>query len=379
MRTRLNRIRRNRRSKRRNLLPVLVIGCVVVTFLAGALVVFMGGGGQLEDSDEPAKEEVSVSSASNDSQSSGPFGTPTAPEGTDVAVRLERGFPFIWPANGPVLTTIGAFHPAGIEIGLGIGEGSEIRAAARGTVDSVGAQPGLGLQVEIDHGGNLRTAYGRLDSVLVSRGQVVAQGEVIGTRGDSRLYFEVNHRGLQIDPLDLLPSPGDMLPAPTVINCKSDLITAEAGAPLVLDFSGAFESNAVVARVDVIRLNGSANTDTSAVRASSLGGLSVSFETAPSVADSDYAAYELTVGIREGDQNKSVHCSVLVRSETVATSRFEVATQSLPPTPIAPESALPATPSALLTVQPTPTKTATPIPPPTVAPTPTKTPFPISN
>ena len=63
--------------------------------------------------------------------------------------------------------------------------GTQIRAAASGTVSIAGSAGGYGNYTCIDHGGGLSTCYAHQEQILVSSGQQVAQGQVIGI---SRLH-----------------------------------------------------------------------------------------------------------------------------------------------------------------------------------------------
>jgi murein DD-endopeptidase MepM/ murein hydrolase activator NlpD len=118
---------------------------------------------------------------------------------------------FIWPVNGPVTSGFGwrwgRMHE-GIDIGAGYG--TPIRAAAAGRVVYAGWMSGYGNLVAIDHGGGVSTAYGHQSSIAVGLGQVVSQGETIGSVGctghcfGSHLHFEVRINGSPVDPLGYL-------------------------------------------------------------------------------------------------------------------------------------------------------------------------------
>ncbi len=97
----------------------------------------------------------------------------------------------------------------GIDICSGVG--SEVRAAADGTVASIYDDEALGTTVTIRHDGGYLTRYANLDdTTLVSVGQTVAQGDVIGCVGTSALMEAGNtdhlHFELCCDAVSLNPT-----------------------------------------------------------------------------------------------------------------------------------------------------------------------------
>ena len=87
-------------------------------------------------------------------------------------------------------------------------EGSSISAADAGTVVTSGYDAnGYGNYVIIDHGNGYTSVYAHLDSVNVSEGDTVDNGEnigVVGSTGSStgtHLHFEILQDGERIDPL----------------------------------------------------------------------------------------------------------------------------------------------------------------------------------
>nr|WP_302649233.1 peptidoglycan DD-metalloendopeptidase family protein [uncultured Agathobaculum sp.] len=95
------------------------------------------------------------------------------------------------------------FH-AGEDIPAGYG--ADILAAASGTVVTAGWVSGYGNYTVIDHGGGMMTAYGHQSQILVSVGQTVTQGQLIGKVGSTgnstgpHLHFEVYINGETVDP-----------------------------------------------------------------------------------------------------------------------------------------------------------------------------------
>ena len=123
----------------------------------------------------------------------------------------------IWPLVGPITSPFGwRTHPitgaqrfhSGIDIGGDYGD--PIYAAQAGTVEYAGWISGYGYAVIINHGGGISTLYGHCQSLEVSTGQSVAQGELIaecGSTGNStgpHCHFEVRVSGEPVNPLEYL-------------------------------------------------------------------------------------------------------------------------------------------------------------------------------
>jgi murein DD-endopeptidase MepM/ murein hydrolase activator NlpD len=121
---------------------------------------------------------------------------------------------FIWPVSGPITSGFGyrtdpitgatAYH-AGLDIGAGCG--TPIKAAGTGVILSAGFNSGgYGNMTLINHGNGLSTLYGHQSSIIVSAGQSVTQGQVIGYVGSTgkstgcHLHFEVRVNGDPVDP-----------------------------------------------------------------------------------------------------------------------------------------------------------------------------------
>ena len=123
----------------------------------------------------------------------------------------------VWPISGPITSEFGwrthpIFGTSRFHSGLDIGGdyGMPIYAAAGGTVIYAGWISGYGNAVIIDHGGGVTTLYGHNDSLNVSEGESVAQGQVIamcGSTGNStgpHCHFEVRENGEPVSPYGYL-------------------------------------------------------------------------------------------------------------------------------------------------------------------------------
>jgi hypothetical protein len=88
----------------------------------------------------------------------------------------------------------------------GWGNGTTIRAAAKGRVTSVGMAGAYGLRTVIEHESGIETWYCHQSHVDVAVGDEVEGGEAIGVQGATgnvvgvHLHFEVRINGVAVDP-----------------------------------------------------------------------------------------------------------------------------------------------------------------------------------
>jgi murein DD-endopeptidase MepM/ murein hydrolase activator NlpD len=122
---------------------------------------------------------------------------------------------FQLPVQGPRTGGFGETRPghrhAGVDIAVPVG--TNVQAAAAGTIIEAGTLPGYGNVVIIDHGRGTTTRYAHLSQILVQRGQQVGQGTVIGLSGGARgapgsgdstgphVHYEVRRNGRPVNPL----------------------------------------------------------------------------------------------------------------------------------------------------------------------------------
>jgi murein DD-endopeptidase MepM/ murein hydrolase activator NlpD len=119
----------------------------------------------------------------------------------------------IWPVNGPITSPFcerrpwEACHPG---IDIGVPSGTPIHAADSGRVSIAGWVSGYGNYTCIQHTATLSTCYGHQSRIMVSVGQSVSQGQVIGLSGCTglcfgpHLHFEVRINGSVVNPLNYL-------------------------------------------------------------------------------------------------------------------------------------------------------------------------------
>jgi len=119
----------------------------------------------------------------------------------------------IWPVNGPITSPFcerrawEACHPG---IDIGVPSGTPIHAADSGRVSIAGWVSGYGNYTCIQHTATLSTCYGHQSRIMVSVGQSVSQGQVIGLSGCTglcfgpHLHFEVRINGAVTNPLNYL-------------------------------------------------------------------------------------------------------------------------------------------------------------------------------
>lgn len=125
----------------------------------------------------------------------------------------------LWPVESrEIITGFGLQQIAGGEAkilskGLSIRTpiGSNVYAVHPGKVLFAQWFEGYGNMILIDHGKGYITLYAHLSDTLVSPGEEVGRGQVIGKTGDSdsligpQLYFEIRRNGVAIDPRPWLP------------------------------------------------------------------------------------------------------------------------------------------------------------------------------
>lgn len=189
----------------KELLIALIILLIAVIVIPLLIAIFGSFGSSphyycpVEPSDAEKTSSVYQQYCSNTSQgdgiSTGELGYP-----------LEKTCPITSPYGPRNSLTRGmsTFHKG---LDYGAPTGTKILAADGGTVDIAGVYGGYGNCVNIKHSGKFDgTRYGHMSKVLVTKGQTVSKGDVIGLVGStgistgSHLHFEVYISGKPVDP-----------------------------------------------------------------------------------------------------------------------------------------------------------------------------------
>jgi murein DD-endopeptidase MepM/ murein hydrolase activator NlpD len=122
---------------------------------------------------------------------------------------------FDWPVKGAVIGNYGMMSSGKRNDGVNIAApvGTPVRAAADGEVVYRGAElDGYGNLLLIKHEDGFVTAYAHNDVMLVKKGDMVRQGQVIakvgqtGAASEPQLHFEIRQNLKAIDPVALLGS-----------------------------------------------------------------------------------------------------------------------------------------------------------------------------
>lgn len=126
---------------------------------------------------------------------------------------------YMWPVNSRRITSpiggrvspggIGSSNHKGVDIGS-VGYTSQVVASKAGTVIVSQYSNSYGNYVVVSHGSGNTTLYAHMSKRLVSAGQSVKQGQVLGITGSTgnstgpHLHFEITENGSRVNPLNYL-------------------------------------------------------------------------------------------------------------------------------------------------------------------------------
>ncbi|MBI1418466.1 MAG: peptidoglycan DD-metalloendopeptidase family protein [Limimaricola sp.] len=136
--------------------------------------------------------------------------SPAAPPAPDLTVTpsapTASAKPLIYPVQGSIIRAYSKGRNNGIDIG--VAAGTDVKAAAAGTVAAVTTDTNGVAIVVIKHANNMLTVYTNLENLKVAKNDSVTQGQVIGkvrAGSPSFLHFEVRQGLESVDPSDYLP------------------------------------------------------------------------------------------------------------------------------------------------------------------------------
>jgi lipoprotein NlpD len=118
---------------------------------------------------------------------------------------------FVWPAQGPVVSTFNDPENVGKGIDIKGKKGDAVHASGGGRVVYSGdGLIGYGNLIIVKHDERYLSAYGYNDSLLVKEGDQVHSGQTIARMGlgperQALLHFEIRELGKPVDPQRLLP------------------------------------------------------------------------------------------------------------------------------------------------------------------------------
>lgn len=131
----------------------------------------------------------------------GAYGGTNSASGVNIGIYLSK------PTTGTITSRFGV-RATGMHTGMDIAnyQGTNIYAAAAGTVKFTGWYGGYGNLVILTHGNGVDTYYGHCNTILVTAGQQVSQGQLIAKMGNTgnssgpHLHLEVRVNGVAQNP-----------------------------------------------------------------------------------------------------------------------------------------------------------------------------------
>lgn len=130
---------------------------------------------------------------------------PATPPSPDLGAGRSSTARLAMPVTGPVIREYEKGRNDGIDIGAAAG--SEVRAAAAGTVAAITRDTDQVTIVVLRHADNLLTVYANIDALTVAKDARVSRGQKIGEvrAGDPAfLHFEVRDGFESVDPMPFL-------------------------------------------------------------------------------------------------------------------------------------------------------------------------------
>ncbi len=120
--------------------------------------------------------------------------------------KVNLGMSLIRPISGIITCRFGSRGYGHRGLDIAAPSGTAIKAAVGGTVTTAGWNNSYGYMIIVSHGNGVQTLYAHCSQLLVSKGQKVSQGQVIGKVGSTgystgpHLHLEVRVNGILQNP-----------------------------------------------------------------------------------------------------------------------------------------------------------------------------------
>ncbi len=216
---------KNEDKKAKQLQTIAICGCLCLVALGAGVTYRAFDGSHLEQAEQLEQPVTAVKSPTmeiaaleRDKQSNDPGKAPEAEK--KETVKKEAKPTFAYPVEGEVVLPYSIDHAiydptleqyrTNASISIAAETGTEVRAAADGTVQAVTVEEETGNTIVIAHKDGWLTTYGQLkDTVNVKEGGKVIQGQTIGVVGEpvkygvalgSHLEFSMEQNGEPKDP-----------------------------------------------------------------------------------------------------------------------------------------------------------------------------------
>lgn len=219
-----NKVKFSDQPRKVKIIYAVVIGVLCVTAVVIGIVSAMNRTPDTPDDDPTANLPTDGEGEENEGGDGTPGGDSTD-EGEKEEEKTPEKLTFTSPVVGEVVKGHSIDTPVfsdtlqewrvhtGIDISAD--EGTEVRAAADGTVTKVYSDPLLGKTVEITHDGGIVSLYSNLASadIAVKEGDAVKSGALLGYVGDTslseladeaHLHFAIKVEGVSVNPLDYI-------------------------------------------------------------------------------------------------------------------------------------------------------------------------------
>lgn len=219
-----NKVKFSDQPRKVKIIYAVVIGVLCVTAVVIGIVSAMNRTPDTPDDDPTANLPTDGEGEENEG-GDGTQGGDSTDEGEKEEEKTPEKLTFTSPVVGEVVKGHSIDTPVfsdtlqewrvhtGIDISAD--EGTEVRAAADGTVTKVYSDPLLGKTVEITHDGGIVSLYSNLASadIAVKEGDAVKSGALLGYVGDTslseladeaHLHFAIKVEGVSVNPLDYI-------------------------------------------------------------------------------------------------------------------------------------------------------------------------------